>query len=127
MLRRGVSLTANYGPDGRACQLHVLPALDLEQSFQKYGITDEIITAVLDELLPTETRGVEFGEGTKGIFLYIEYENAVFVRRKGTWGDSEVAFAQIHTSKPSRNKITPGKRPVTLVVPSEIEICRSTI
>jgi hypothetical protein len=102
MLRQGVSLTANYGPDGRACQLHVLPALDLEQPFQKYGITDEIITAVLDELLPTETRGVEFGEGTKGIFLYIEYENAVFVRRKGTWGDSEVtvSFKRDVCSKP---------------------------
>jgi hypothetical protein len=83
VVRPHVTLTAEYGLDGRACRLRIQPVPDpsLERLDQSAPSMEEAM-AVLDEIVPPETRGkpVELSERVSpqchGAALPSEYENA---------------------------------------------------
>lgn len=92
-LRPTVSLTAQYGSDGRACQLQVVPMLDFDRPGLSLSMTNETASEVLQELAPRQTRGKEFGEGEKDGARYMEYANFVVVQRQGIPGVSGVTIS----------------------------------
>lgn len=59
-IRPGITMTAGYGLDGKACWLDIAPNKD---SFQDMVATEtlsmETVTSVLDEIVPPSTRGKE--------------------------------------------------------------------
>lgn len=89
-IQQGVSLTAQYGPDGLACRLEALPELVVADLIPRLSLGDNIVSEVLRELAPVESRGQEVGEGRKNSALYTEYENVLVVQRQGMWGVSDI-------------------------------------
>jgi hypothetical protein len=84
-VRSGITLTAEYGPHRRACQLLVAPAQSLvEVQSPIPPMSSQGVSDVLQELLPVATRGRQIDSTTVDIesktLLKTDYEN-VSIRR----------------------------------------------
>jgi len=86
-MRPGLSLTADYGPDGRTCEIQVTHTMEVEEYAQRPFATDDTMPAVVEELAPPAMRGEKYGEDTEGSVVVAEYEN-VLVKVVGRSGGS---------------------------------------
>jgi hypothetical protein len=118
-MRRGASLTAHYGSDGRACQIEILPTLDLEQTVQRSFLSDEIVSEALEGFAPVAMRGKEFGEGHKNSVLVTEYENVLVMQKQAFGGgvsDMTISFKREACPKPLNPFVfLPPPDPATLL------------
>jgi hypothetical protein len=83
-IRPGITMTASYGSDGKACWLSVEPSQDFFQDMvARETLSMETVTSVLDEVVPPSTRGKEsfpaFSAGASGSCnsgqTWADYEN----------------------------------------------------
>jgi len=59
-LRPGITMTAEYGPDGKACLLDIEPRKDFLRDMEAdETLSMETVTSVLDEIVAPDTRGKE--------------------------------------------------------------------
>jgi hypothetical protein len=81
VVRPDIRLTAEYGPDGRACTMRIESVHDLTYPLDAPAAPVEEVVAVFDEIVPPPARGKEIGPGEKiwgacnGAALPAEYEN----------------------------------------------------
>src|SRR5579859_1085761 len=100
-MRPGISLTVDYGSDGRSCQMQVSHTLELEEWAQHPFSTDEILPKVLEELAPLTARGEKFGERTKDSVLVTEYENVLLTQTQASGvSDAKIFFKREACPKP---------------------------
>jgi len=82
-MRPDITLTAQYGPDGKACMLLIEPRhAFIHASFMQHTptISEDTATDLLDEIAPPETRGKTlgiYGVQTGIEFKISQYENLV--------------------------------------------------
>jgi hypothetical protein len=80
-VRSGITLTVEYGPDRRACQLLIAPAQPLvELQSPIPPMSSGVVSEVLEELLPLATRGKQTNSNTvqldaAGALVKTDYEN----------------------------------------------------
>ena len=84
-VRSGISLTAEYGPDHRACQFLIAPEQLLVEVKEPGSLmSSKSVSAMLEELLPLTTRGNEINSETVQVegntLLETDYQN-VSIRR----------------------------------------------
>jgi hypothetical protein len=59
-IRPGITMTAEYGPDGKACVLDIQPRQDFfREMVADETLSKDTVTSVLDEVVPPSTRGKE--------------------------------------------------------------------
>src|SRR3974390_2675703 len=79
-VRSGISLTAEYGPDHRACQFLIAPEQWLVEVKEPGSLmSSKSVSAMLEELLPLTTRGNEINSATVQVegnaLLETDYQN----------------------------------------------------
>ena len=81
VVRTDLTLTAEYGPDGQACAMRIESRHALANFLNAPAAPMDEVRAVLDEVVPPETRGKKLGPGERilgecnGAALPTEYEN----------------------------------------------------
>ena len=97
----GISLSVNYGSDGRSCQMQVSHTLELEVWAEHPFSADESLPKVLEELAPLTARGEKFGERTKDSVLVSEYENVLVMQTLVSGvSDAKIFFKRKGCPKP---------------------------
>jgi hypothetical protein len=89
-VRTGLTLTVEYGPGGEVCRMRIEPYHGL-QHFPPFDLAAQMdeVNVVLNEIVPPETRGKEFGPGANvsgscaGAVPPTEYENVTVIQNYG--------------------------------------------
>jgi hypothetical protein len=117
MMRPGISLSVNYGSDGRSCQMQVSHTLELEEWAQHPFSTDESLPKVLEEPAPLTARGEKFGERTKDSVLVTEYENVLVMQIQASGvSDAKIFFKREGCPQPPN--------PVVFSSPADLQTVR---
>jgi hypothetical protein len=116
-MRPGISLSVNYGSDGRSCQMQVSHTLELEEWAQHPFSTDESLPKVLEEPAPLTARGEKFGERTKDSVLVTEYENVLVMQIQASGvSDAKIFFKREGCPQPPN--------PVVFSSPADLQTVR---
>jgi hypothetical protein len=80
VVRSGIGLTVEYGSDGLACEMLIEPPLPIiHGDEQTLFMSAEGVTRVLDDVVPTGTRGLKIGNAVSQMGRnkqeLIQYEN----------------------------------------------------
>jgi hypothetical protein len=82
VVRLDLSLTVEYGSQGQACRMRIEALHGYGQLVLYPDPSMEEVTAVLNEVVPPESRGKELGPGKSVVYDELpptEYENVTFV------------------------------------------------
>lgn len=85
VVRPGIALTVEYGSDGLACEMLIQPPLPIiHGDEQTLFMSAEGVTRVLDDAVPTSTRGLKIGNVVSQMGRnrqeLIQYENLTISR-----------------------------------------------
>jgi hypothetical protein len=118
-VRPDVALTAEYGEDGQACAMRIEPRhLFRRESPNDPPASMEVMTDVLNEVVPPETRGKKLGPGPsfwgacRGALPPTEYENVTVNIYYGLCDSTPTPRGlEVRFKRPACDKLQPRRMP----------------